>query len=265
MSAASCGRSASIASSKPPGIVAAAQARLPRPGRGVKHGGDAVAIACRSLSISATSIGKSTPGRGIICRSNASPCRSTMPGQHQQAAGIDAERAAALVGADARRCRGRRSAARFRQISSPSRARPPSMKMSVTMRHSCCLVAAGREPRVGLIFVEKILDRRACGNRAGRGAASRGPSPTTRARASRSGDGFRKPPLDRPRRIAGDDGVGRARPWSRSRRPRSRRRCRCCGPAARSRHARSRRHGRYGRGAARRQAKNSASSLSPGK
>ena len=37
-------------------------------------------IACRSLSISATSIGKSTPGRGIICRSKASPCRSTMPG-----------------------------------------------------------------------------------------------------------------------------------------------------------------------------------------
>src|SRR5205823_11271446 len=36
--------------------------------------------ACRSLSISATSIGKSTPGRGIICRSKASPCRSTMPG-----------------------------------------------------------------------------------------------------------------------------------------------------------------------------------------
>jgi hypothetical protein len=37
-------------------------------------------VACRSLSKSATSIGKSTPGRGIICRSNASPCRSTMPG-----------------------------------------------------------------------------------------------------------------------------------------------------------------------------------------
>ena len=39
-----------------------------------------LAIACRSLSTSATSTGKSTPGRGIICRSNASPCISTMPG-----------------------------------------------------------------------------------------------------------------------------------------------------------------------------------------
>ena len=39
-----------------------------------------LAMICRSLSISAISIGKSTPGRGIICRSKASPCRSTMPG-----------------------------------------------------------------------------------------------------------------------------------------------------------------------------------------
>ena len=61
-------------------IVAAAQARLPRPGRGVIDGGDAVADRLPVAVGSATSIGKSTPARGIICRSNASPCRSTMPG-----------------------------------------------------------------------------------------------------------------------------------------------------------------------------------------
>ena len=35
---------------------------------------------CASVSRSARSTGKSTPGRGWICRSNASPCMSTMPG-----------------------------------------------------------------------------------------------------------------------------------------------------------------------------------------
>jgi len=78
VSAASCGLNVSMASSRSRAFSA-----LRRPGSHdeVVHEdrGDAISIACRSLSTRATSTGKSTPGRGIICRSNASPCRSTIP------------------------------------------------------------------------------------------------------------------------------------------------------------------------------------------
>src|SRR5205807_1699983 len=59
-------------------ILRSAQASFPRPWKTVVM---PLASACRSLSSSATSMGNPTPGRGIICRSNASPWMSTIPGR----------------------------------------------------------------------------------------------------------------------------------------------------------------------------------------
>ena len=71
----------------PPGLEAA-QARLPRQRDAVEGGGDAVGEQLRSVSASAKSAGKSTPGRGCICRSNASPWMSTMPGSTSRPRGV---------------------------------------------------------------------------------------------------------------------------------------------------------------------------------
>src|SRR3954470_10013265 len=57
-------------------------------------------IACRSLSISATSTGKSTPARGIICRSNASPYGDAFERQMMPRAGVDFPVDVALIDSD---------------------------------------------------------------------------------------------------------------------------------------------------------------------
>ena len=66
-------------------------------------------------------------------------------------------------------------------MSSPSRARPPSIDMSVMTAHfAVASERAGTGRR--FIFFEKILDRQLAEIGQGAGAAFHGPSPTTRAR-----------------------------------------------------------------------------------
>ena len=123
-----------------PRIVAAAQARLPRPGRGVKDRGDAVgdrlpvAVDQRHVDREIDAGARHhLPLEGIAMQVDDAR-------QHQQAAGIEAERAAAVVANRPRRSRGRRSAARFRRISLAEQ-RPAAFDQNVG--HDAALLLAG--------------------------------------------------------------------------------------------------------------------------
>jgi hypothetical protein len=91
--------------------------------------------ACRSLSIKRTIDRKIDAGARHHLPLEGIAMQIDNARQHQQAAGIDAGRAVAVV-----RTHGDDLAAgnpqRGFEISWPSRARPPSMNSSVTMRHS---------------------------------------------------------------------------------------------------------------------------------
>ena len=91
--------------------------------------------------------------------------------------------------------------------SPPSSAWPPSIKMSVMMPHFVSGEATGRAGR-GLVFCKKILDRELAeiGQRLPQGFVV--PVPPGKL-GQPVGYRFGKPPADRSRRVAGNDGVGR--------------------------------------------------------
>ncbi len=93
--------------------------------------------------------------------------------QHQETAGIEASEPGASRGrvrADGADLTAGDPQRGFLENSSPSRARPPSINMSVTMRHLAVWLARAAI-RGGLVFGEKILDRELA--EIGQGAAQR--------------------------------------------------------------------------------------------
>src|SRR6516165_6655996 len=132
-----------------------------------------LATACRSLSSSATSIGNPTPGRGIICRSKASPWTSTIPGRTRRPRASIARSAFACAPTPAMipPSHSRSTLASSREA--PTSARPPSMRMRMTdatLRASGLLASIPRlrrlRPRhlrcspLRLIRLRAALDRR---------------------------------------------------------------------------------------------------------
>ena len=157
------------------GIIGAAQAGLPRPGRGMKDRGDAV---CDRLPVAVDQRhidGKSTPGRGIICRSKASPCRSIIPGStFRPLASMPGEpRSAAESTATMSRPATRNE---ISTNSPPTSAWPPSIDRLVMTPRFVVLSVYVQRPRT----YRGSLRRPVCGNRAGRGAAFHGPHSTRR-------------------------------------------------------------------------------------
>jgi hypothetical protein len=109
-----------------------------------------LAIACRSLSTRATS----TESRRRLRASSAARTHRLQvdDARQHQAACIDAERASS--GDDPElRCRGRRSAARFRQTFPPSSARPPSIDILVMTTALRCF--ACERPAAASYFARK--------------------------------------------------------------------------------------------------------------
>src|SRR6266849_3852641 len=136
-------------------------------------------MACRSLSISATSTGKSTPGRGIICRSNASPCKSTIPGNTSRPRASRPNEMTpwseptALIFPPA-------ICTEVSRMVLPRSARPPSINISVTILHFVVWWINDRKwsrPRI----LRETPRQPVCGNRAGHCEALHVPSPTTQA------------------------------------------------------------------------------------
>ena len=165
-------------------------------------------IACRSLSISATSIGKIDAGARHHLPLERIAMQVDDARQHHQAAGIDADASRGHRPNPRRRSRRPAIRSEASRISPPSRARPPSMHNSVTMRHFVVGLPSRLMLAAASYFCEKVLDSELA--EIGQGPAQRlmVPVPPRELRQP-VGHRFGKPPPDRPRRIARDDGVGR--------------------------------------------------------
>src|SRR3979490_2875465 len=163
-------------------------------------------MACRSLSINATSTGKSTPGRGIICRSNASPCKSTTPASTSRPRASRPNdmtpwsEPTALIFPPA-------ICTEVSRMVLSRRARPPSINISVTILHFVVWWINDYGSSRGLVFCQKLPGGKFA--EIGQGAAKRFmvPVPPLKLRQP-VGNVFRKTPLDRPRRISCDNRVG---------------------------------------------------------
>jgi hypothetical protein len=136
-------------------------------------------LRCEGRAPTTRSTGKSTPGRGISCRSNASPCRSTIPGSTSRplASRPNAPRPSlapmALIFPPA-------ICSEVSGMSSSRSTRPRSMKMSVTIRHFALAWVGGRrgwQPHIS----QGNPRPPAFGNQAAPCAGLHGPSPTTQA------------------------------------------------------------------------------------
>ena len=228
---------------QPPGVVAAAQARLPRPGGGVKHRGDAVGY---RLPVAF--------GQRDVDRKIDAGARHHLP-LEGVAMDVDDARAA--------------PAGRWRRSPAPPSRRPdrsPRSRSPSTTIAALVNVLAEQRPAavdaqmsvmpapgcwfggVASIVRQLYLSMKAStGSLRKSGSACRKrvvvPVPprqldqSARRSFRRSGGGSAAPGCRR-RWCRG------RHPWSRRRQPPPPRRCRCCGPAARSRHGRSRRRGR---------------------
>ena len=151
--------------------------------------------------------GKSTPGRGIICRSKASPCRSTMPGSTSRPSASRCSAARPVV-----RTEGADFAAGDPQRGLDDLAaeqRPAAFDEDIS--HDNALRGLGwarPAPPAASYFARKSSTRsfRKSGRAVRRPLVV--PVPPRQLRQP-VGNGLRKPALDRPRRISRNDGVGR--------------------------------------------------------